>query len=782
MMAISLAMFMIIWILIQTTLNGLMAEYSTYSGKKDSSHRSYRSLDDYNQTTLKSAQDAALSFAQIDKIALNASLNYGLTIRNRMSRLEANLVSADIGLNNNTSSHNQYLFSHPSEDALNLQANADVVSKASLYLVQHHCQRYGLSNEKCARIVSTLKLDGTSLGRLCKSKNSIKCPINNRYRTIDGTCNNINNPRWGSALTPYSRIMFPNYYDGIQELRHAVRGRNLLPGPRVISISLSETQKNKINIASIKSLALMQWSEFIAHDLSHTVVRKMTGTNKPIRCCETNGNNLSPRYIHPDCAAISIPDDDPVYSKHNIRCMNYVRSLSALKVDCTFGPIEQMNQATHFLDGSTIYGSTKKRSEELRTFQGGKLKTDDWGDRSIEYDTEYLPLNGQNISSTKVSDPCPTGINNCYRSGDDRVNIDPILAVLHTIWHREHNRIAEELSKINPLWTDDIIFEETRRIVIAEIQHITYNEWLPIIVDDNYVIKKIQKYDYKAHEDPSVNNEAVTAVFQYINYLKDKKKRNVIKTEGNFNRKQNGYNRLNSTLLHLSEFFYKPRIIEVDDTFDNLIRSLSNQLRNIEDINMVANITELLNATNGSGKNVGLDVLSLDIQRGRDHGLASYNYYREYCGLSSAISFDDYLDVIPSEIVEKMKAFYDDPNDVDLIVGGMSEMVSDTNQTLLGPTFKCLLLEQLAKTRRTDKYFYDSRSQPYPFTPEQLNEIKRVSLARIFCDNGNNILQMQPEAFLSLSDNKNHLQDCDNYEAIPKLNLYAWSERSRFYI
>ncbi|XP_076644739.1 peroxidase isoform X2 [Halictus rubicundus] len=691
-------------------------------------------------------------FPHIDDAVLNNSISFAQSLVNRMSTLERNIVNAGIELQADTPAAKQFLDSYPSEDAFERGLDAIVAMKASSYLLHQSCRRFGLEKDDCARFISTLSLHGTQLSTACPSS-QVDCNSEEKYRSIDGSCNNVENPTWGSAMTAYNRILFPQYFDGIQEPRHMGQARKPLPGARSISVALS-TPNDQSDVS--RTLMVMQWGQFIANDISYTPMRKMVSSGKPISCCRPDGNTLSPRHVHPDCAVITVPDQDPVYGKHYVRCINYVRSLPVLRPECTFGPVEQMNQVSHFLDGSMIYGSTLKKSRELRTFEGGRLRV------HKDNNHQYLPVGG-----TELGSPCAKG---CYDSGDNRVNAHPQLAVIHTVWHREHNRIADKLAELNPNWSDETLFQEARRIVIAEIQHITYKEWLPILLGKKYARSAELTFgnsysrNYNSMVDPAVSNEVATAALRFLTSLMQEELSLTDNTR-----------RVNSTLA-LVEYFYKPSVIETDQVFDGFLRGMVTQTSQKMDMNIISDVTSKLYAEGQDS--LGLDAISLDIQRGRDHALPGYNQYRKYCGLPAAKNFDDFLDYIPLEMLKKLRTIYSSPHDVDLVIGGMLER--SVEDGLLGPTFSCLIAEQFARTRRSDRYFYDSAVQPQRFTPEQLAEIRNATLARVFCDNGNNITHMQTNVFFKPQAG-NELRSCTDFEAIPSVDLFAWSERAKAY-
>lgn len=85
---------------------------------------------------------------------------------------------------------------------------------------------------------------------------------------------------------------------------------------------------------------------------------------------------------------------------------------------------------------------------------------------------------------------------------------------MHTLMAREHNRIAKALSQVNPHWDDETVFQEARRINIAEIQHVTYNEFLPILLGKDVMEKfglLLEKNNYWDGYDPNVNPGVIDA-------------------------------------------------------------------------------------------------------------------------------------------------------------------------------------------------------------------------------------------------------------------------------
>lgn len=67
-------------------------------------------------------------------------------------------------------------------------------------------------------------------------------------------------------------------------------------------------------------------------------------------------------------------------------------------------------------------------------------------------------------------------------TGDIRANENLHLTSVHLLMARQHNTLAQKLSALNPEWNDEQVYQESRKIVSAQMQHITYNEFLPVIL------------------------------------------------------------------------------------------------------------------------------------------------------------------------------------------------------------------------------------------------------------------------------------------------------------
>ncbi|XP_076259221.1 salivary peroxidase/catechol oxidase-like isoform X3 [Rhynchophorus ferrugineus] len=679
---------------------------------------------------------------------LNNTVDFATNVIGFMERLENNLRWSDIKVNDGTPSHGMLISFGPDEEAVKRGKDGFISLQAASQLVNEYCNSRifkenlgAVSYRECAKILSRFKFHGTALDQTCKAL-SRPCQdeeYNSPYRSINGSCNNVEKAHIGESFTGFGRLLDADYSDGIQAQRRSVTKRPLPNSREIVNklVKYDAVPSNK------HTMALMQWSQFMEHDLSRPATAVAIHTDSPIECCSRDGQNLSPRYVHPFCLPIYVSQDKS-YSKQGVHCLNFVRSIPAVRSDCSFGASDQVNQATHFLDGSQIYGSTNKKLKELRSFTGGKLAT------TFYEGHEYLPLSTDPTRDCQIFSKSSV----CFNSGDARVNFQPQLALMHTIWYREHNRIADDLAKLNPTWDDETLFQETKRIVIAEMQKITYFEWVPAVLG-NIEQTRILSHSYSKSTKATVSNSFATAAMRSIKSLSDGKPK-FYDEDRNANES-----------IFMRNYFNNPAIIKQNGVVDALIRGLTTQPSQKLDICYAEDLINKL-YTNG---HYGFDVLSFDIQRGRDHGLPSYNKFRALCGLKKARSFADLRDVMSLEDIVALSKVYAHPEDIDLIIGGLLE--KPKKNALFGHTFSCIVADQMIRTRKGDRYFYDNKDQPKPFTEEQIGQIEKVTLARIMCDNGDDIKRMQPKVFESISSS-NELIDCSSNK-IPKIDLRYWS-------
>lgn len=180
-------------------------------------------------------------------------------------------------------------------------------------------------------------------------------------------------------------------------------------------------------------------------------------------------------------------------------CEGYRKSSPALTL--TSGTKrQQINDVTSYLDGSTIYGTSASQTNALRTMVNGTLKTGT---------NDSLPLDTSMGSS--VACPPAGEMRDCYLAGDRRVNENEALTALHTVWVREHNRIAAKLHKRQPMWDDERLFQETRKVVVAMIQKITYEDYLKALLGERAYNVTLGGYsDYQGSTDSTIPNVYTT--------------------------------------------------------------------------------------------------------------------------------------------------------------------------------------------------------------------------------------------------------------------------------
>ncbi|ELT97224.1 hypothetical protein CAPTEDRAFT_134931 [Capitella teleta] len=543
-------------------------------------------------------------------------------------------------------------------------------------------------------------------------------------RTGDGSCNSLSDPIMGRSMTPFRRLVPAEYADGIQEMRYSKSG-GPLPSARVISKNLFPD----IDLPSSKITQMfVYFGQFLDHDLTRTAITEIL---------KNPDEDSQPGQEA--CWPIPVPEDDSDFAYN--RCIKFVRAMEVPSLSCYIGPREQLNQPTHWLDASMIYGDTVESIEELRDHSDmnrGKMAVTAHPGSNFRSFLKPLP--------PKVEfDPLCREVNatvQCFTAGDERINENAGLGVIHIAWLRQHNRIEEELHRLNPHWSGEKLFYQTKKIMTAALQHVTYNEQVPVILGPHLVQKwniglKQDGYDYSYNSkvDARIPNSFATAAYRFGHTLLHERLERV-----------DAYDHVDDSLF-LSSTFHRPMEIynQHKGGVDSFIRGLAQGTTQAYDQFFTKQITKSL-FTDRPPFGPGMDLVSINMQRGRDHGLPGYNSYREWCGFGRAHSFDDLaVHVTDPRALKGLKTVYKHVDDIDLFAGGVSE--SPVPEGVVGPTFACIIGETFQKLKIGDRFWYEY-DHKNGFTPAQLQQIRRITMARIMCVNGDNIQTIQPWAFL----------------------------------
>ena len=513
------------------------------------------------------------------------------------------------------------------------------------------------------------------------------------YRTITGEHNNPHTPQAGAAGEAFITKVATDYYDGISEPSGHDR-----PNARDISNKIFDQDDKDIPSTIGASNFLWMWGQFLDHDIDLTA-----GGGEPF----------------PIDVPIGDPDFDPMGT--GTVEIHLTRSGHAEGTgEGTNKPAAQINQITAFIDASNVYGSDDERAETLRA-EGGKLKTSD--DGLLPYNTFGL----ENANDTHLPEQ------SLFLAGDVRANENVALTSMHTIFVREHNRLVDEISNKKPWLSDEELYQKAKAIVEAQMQAITYNEFLPLIVGKD-AIKEYQGYN--SNIDPQITSEFATAAFRIGHTM----------LSSNINRIEEDGSPSTAGNLSLLASFFQPSEV-TNDNINDIFRGQADSLSQAIDTFIVDDVRNFLFGPPGAG---GLDLAALNIQRGRDHGLPDLNTVRESYGLDAYDNFEELTS--DTNLAQKLKELYGDINKVDLFVGGLAE--DNAEGALIGETFQKILVDQFTRLRDGDAYWYQDR-----FYGSKLEEIEHTKLSDIILRN-TDIEYLQKNIFLQ-SDRKAGTDDND---------------------
>ena len=482
------------------------------------------------------------------------------------------------------------------------------------------------------------------------------------FRTIDGWGNNPDSPWFGSVGMPMIR-KGPIAYD---DMFGDMPARSGGPSARLVSNTVV-AQSGSIPNTRGASDYLWQWGQFVDHDIDETPI-------------------ASPA----ESMDIEVPAGDPWFDPSGTGAVTIALDRSAYEM--VEGVRQQVNNITAYIDASMVYGSEHDLADELRAMDGtGRLKTSPGN---------LLPFNVNGFPNAPTADD-PS----FFLAGDIRCNEQVGLTAMHTLFMREHNHWAGVIAGREPGLSGDEIYERARAIVAAEVQAITYNEFLPMLLGPD-AIPPYTGYDPSV--DAGIANSFAAAAYRVGHTMLSTTLRRV---DASGDEIAGGH-------LSLSDAFFSPQEV-IDHGIDPVLRGLAIQRAQQIDNHVIDDVRNFLFGPPGAG---GFDLASLNIQRGRDHGVCGYNELRVAHGLPA---LTDFSQVTPDTgLAADLASVYETVDDIDPWIGLLAE--PHAPGAMVGQTLRKVLGDQFTRLRDGDRFWYETY-----LPPMMVRMVNQQSLSRI---------------------------------------------------
>jgi len=512
-------------------------------------------------------------------------------------------------------------------------------------------------------------------------------------RSLDGYGNNLTNPQWGAVGDMQPRFSPADYADGIAQPKLDFQfGKE---NPRIIS-NLLFAQEEIIESDLLLSDYTWVFGQFVDHDIILSKTSQELLEN------------------------IIVPEDDQHFIPGSVIRMTRTEAAegTGLSID---NPRQHSNRITAFLDLSQVYGSDEVRASWLRTKVDGKLKTSS-GDK-LPWNTLNSEFNSTVDNDAPLMADDTRSLVKMFVAGDVRANENPLLISFHTLFVREHNRLCEVEAGEHPGWNDERIYQAARKKLIAYYQKIIYNEWLPALGVE------LPSYNgYESEINPQIFNEFSTAAFRMGHTLINS---TILRMDNNGKETKEGN-------ISLRDAFFNPFVIEFAGGIDAYFKGMATQVQQEFDCKVIDDVRNFLFGIPGAG---GLDLAAININRGRERGIADYNTIRTSLGLPRLNSFDELTeDADDAELLEDVFGSIDN---VDAWVGMLAE--PHIEGSLFGNLVTTIMERQFQALREGDRFYFENMD----FSAEEMEDVLAISLRDILMRN-TSISIMQDEVFKAI--------------------------------